>query len=133
ALHELLLELRVAELARHDFAMRDAAVGRNRQRQDELALQARILPQRAVVQRVDRALVAVEHALDLFTAARRFAARAAARAAVGASAGLRRGEGALDLRRRARGESAAARVAAQRGGIDAAAAATDAGCDEAAL
>src|SRR5690606_1538257 len=67
ALDELLLEIRIAELGGHDLAERDPAVGRDREPQHELALERGILAERTVVERVDRALVAVEDALDLLS------------------------------------------------------------------
>src|SRR5881394_3662993 len=132
ALHELLLELRVHELRRHDLAGRHPAVGRDRETQHELALERRVLAQGPVVQRVDRAFVEIEHALDLLAAARGLVALAVAlrRAAAGDRDGRDR---ALDLRRRALAQAAAARVAAQRGRVDAAAARADARSDQRAL
>src|SRR3989304_1256958 len=57
ALHELLLEIRVAELGRDDLARRDDACGADRQSQHDFAFERGILAQRAVVKRIDRALV----------------------------------------------------------------------------
>src|SRR5690606_1728422 len=122
ALHELLLEVRIAELRRHHLAGRHRSVRRDREPQHELALERRVLPERTVVERIDRALVLVEYPLDLLAAARRtIVARAGARP----RSGCRRRhalDGALDARRRTPREPASARVAAERRGIDAAAA-----------
>src|SRR5690348_10067645 len=98
ALHELALEIRIAELGRDHLAGSYTAVGCNRETQDDPALQRRVLAQRAVVQRVDRAFVLIEHALDLLTAARALPALAAAlRRAARDREGL---DGARNLRRR---------------------------------
>src|SRR3954452_17507030 len=113
SLDELLLELLVAELRRHDLASGHSTVRLDRQFENELALQRGVLPQSSVVERVDRAFVDVEHALDLFAAARGLVALAAAlRGAALHGEALDR---ALDLRRGAIADAAAARVAAQRG------------------
>src|SRR5690606_9449426 len=69
ALHELLLEVRIAELRGHDLAGRHASVRRDREAEHDLALERRVLAQCAIVERIDRALVAVEDALDLLAAA----------------------------------------------------------------
>src|SRR5690606_36158870 len=131
ALHELLLEIRIAELGGDDLASRHASVRRDRQAQDELALERRVLAQRSAVERIDRTLVAVEDALDLVPAARRPIGRA--RGGRRAARGRERRDRALDLRRRAAREPAAAGVAAQCRGVDAAAAAPGARRDQRAL
>src|SRR5690606_34254155 len=87
-LHELLLEVRVAELRRDDLAGRHRPVRRDREPQDDLALERRVLSERAVVERVDRALVLIEYPLDLLAAARRtVVARAGARPGPGSRRG----------------------------------------------
>ena len=136
---QLALELRRLQLSRHDAAIEHAARRRDLQLEHDLALQRRIFAQRAVVDRVDGALVALEDKLDLFDRARCLAARAAvqiaaaagacpvalaaahtaaARAAAAATTGH-----AFDQRRRATCQSAAAGVAAVGRGVDSAAAA----------
>src|SRR4029079_6003760 len=123
SLHELLLELLVVELRRDDLALRDAAVRLDGQLQDELALERRVLAQRSVVERIDRALVDVEDALDLLAAARGLVALAGA---LRSTARDRKSlDGALDFRRGAIADTAAACVAAQCGRVDTAAARAD--------
>ena len=81
----LLLELRIVQLAGDDAAHGHFARGRDGEFQHHLALQLRLLAQRTAVQRVDRALVAVEDQLDLLAAARGLAAVAGARRSAGIS------------------------------------------------
>ena len=137
SLHELLLEIGIAELGRHDLAVGHSAVRRDSQAQHELAFERRVQAQRAIVQRVDGALVAIEDTLDLLTAARAAIAFAAALHTSRRSAARRTAANALDrtvdLRRIAGLQSAAARIATQRGRIDAAAARPGAGRDQSAL
>src|SRR4029078_5529288 len=131
SLHELLFELLVVELRRDDLALRDAAVRLDGQLQDELALERRVLAQRSVVERIDRALVDVEDALDLLAAARGLVALTGA---LRSTARDRKSlDGALDLRRGAIADTAAACVAARCGRVDAAAARADSRRNERAL
>src|SRR5262249_33626805 len=83
------------------------------------------------VERVDRAFVDVEDALDLLAAARALVALSGAlRCAAGDRETL---DGAVDFRRRPIADAAAAGVAAQRGRVDAAAARAHARGDQGAL
>jgi hypothetical protein len=66
------------QVAGHDAAVHHLAAGRDLQLQHHLALQRRVVAQRAVVQRMDRALVAVEDQLDVLDRARRPGGRTAA-------------------------------------------------------
>ena len=61
ACQQLLLDVGHLEFARDDAHVGDPARGRDRQLQDDLALQAGLVAQRTVVDGVDRALVALEH------------------------------------------------------------------------
>src|SRR5882672_1349781 len=131
ALDQLLLELRIAALGRHDLAERDVPVGRDREAQHDLALQRRIVAQSSIVDRVDRAFVAVERALDLLPATRRLVAVAAALRR--AADGLEPFDRVLHLRGRAAREAVAAGVAGERSGVDAPARVSDARRDLRAL
>src|SRR6185369_15850508 len=74
------------ELARDDAQVGDRARRRDRELQDDLALQARLVAQRAVVDRVDRALVALEDETHVLDRARCLAAVALGRRPAGATA-----------------------------------------------
>src|SRR5215469_2779849 len=74
---DLALEIGVLELARDDTAHGDLAVRRYGELQHELALQLRVVAQRAGVEAVDAPLVLVEHQLDLLARAGGLAAAAA--------------------------------------------------------
>src|SRR5580704_6313950 len=131
--HDLALKLRIVELARYQPAHRHLARGRNRELQNELALQLRPLAQRAAVEGINRALVAVKDELNLLARARRFAARARARgrAAIKSRVCNRGGDcsGLMSGERACAGAKAAARV--RRG--NAATAGADFGGDEGTL
>src|SRR5690606_14895887 len=119
-LHELLLEVGVPKLGRHDLAVRHGAVRRDREPQHDLALERRVLPECSIVERIDCTLVLIEDALDLLAAARRSVVAAAR---TGWAGGRRNAlDRALDSGGRAPGKAGAAGVAAEGRRIDAAAA-----------
>src|SRR5215469_15128800 len=75
--NDLALEIGVLELARNDAAHGDLAGRRNGELQHQLALQLRVVAQRAGVEAVDASLVLIEHQLDLLARARGLTAAAA--------------------------------------------------------
>ena len=126
ALDDLLRERGRVHVRRLQLTQRDAAVRLDREPQHHLAAQRRIVTQLAVVQAVQRGLVAVEDDLDLLVGAAR--ERAVARAPTGGAVLARRAadriRDAADVDSVERPSStAAADVTAEGGGVDAAAAA----------
>jgi len=120
ARQRLALQVGRLQLAGDHAQVGDLARRRDLQLQHHLAPQRRIRAQQAVVDGVDRALVALEHEADLLDRARRLAAGGALQGAASTAAGA--AGHVFDQRGRAAGEAAAA-VAAETGGVDAAAAA----------
>ncbi len=86
ALRQLVLELGVVDLARLHRAGRHRAVGLDGQGQHHLAVQAGIVAQGTVVERVDGALVLVEDDFDFLAAAGATAAAPTSTAATAACA-----------------------------------------------
>src|SRR3954470_7403511 len=78
ARHDLLLELRIVELARDHATHGDLACRRDGEFQHQLALQLRLVAQRAAIERIQRALVAIEDDLDFLARTRRLAAGSSA-------------------------------------------------------
>src|SRR5215471_10186327 len=74
---DLALEIGVLELARDDAAHGDVAVRCDGELQHQLALQLRVVTQRAGVEAVDAPLVLIEHQLDLLARARSLTTAAA--------------------------------------------------------
>src|SRR5262245_14624389 len=114
--HELALELGIFELARHDLASRDFALGRDGEFENELALKIRLVPQSARIDGVDRALVPIEHQRNFLFAARGLASACT----LHAIATLRCEHRGRNLRRRMPGEGSctAAIAPTQAGGVD---------------
>src|SRR6202042_2417554 len=81
--HDLGLELRILELAGNDATHGHFACRGNGELEHQLALQFGVVAQRARIETVDAALVAVEDQLDLLARARRLAAAAAGRRSAG--------------------------------------------------
>src|ERR1700704_183353 len=77
AQEHLALEIRRAQLARDELAVQYLPRGRDRELHHDLALESRVLAERAVIERVNRTFVAVEDELDVLDRARRLAAPAA--------------------------------------------------------
>src|SRR5258707_1565272 len=124
AQEHLALEIGRAQLARDELAVQYLPRGRDRELHNDLALESRVLAQRAVIERVDRTLVAIEDQLDVLDRARRLAAPAAPQRASAARAPASiAADDPLDHRGGTTRESAAAGIAAQGRGIDPAAAA----------
>src|SRR5690348_16684432 len=84
--NDLLFQIRVVQLARNDLAVGDVARWRDRELQDQLALQLRLLAQLAAVESIDCTLVAVEDQLDLLAGARGLAAVTRSRGSPGIEA-----------------------------------------------
>src|SRR3569832_2005989 len=118
----------VVEFGRYHFAGGDGARRRDGEFQHHLALQRGVGAQRALIERVDRPFVAVDHDVDLLEAATRLAC------ALGAAALIFFFEQrALYHRGVARGEAGGARIAAESRDVDAAAAAGRRGGDDGAV
>src|SRR5258708_9023255 len=86
AQEHLALEIRRTQLARDELAVQYLPRGRDRELHHDLALESRVFAQGAIVERVDRTLVAVEDELDVLDRARCLAAPAAAQRAPAARA-----------------------------------------------
>src|SRR5260221_12141407 len=124
AQEHLALEIRRAQLARDELAIQHLPRWRDRELHHDLALESRVLAQRAVIERVDRTFVAVEDQLDVLDRARRLAAPPAAqRASAAPPSAAIAADDPLDHRGGTTRESAAAGIAAHGRGIDPAAAA----------
>src|SRR6266852_2512617 len=124
AQEHLALEIRRTQLARDELAIQYLPRGRDRELHHDLALESRVFAQGAIVERVDRTLVAVEDELDVLDRARCLAAPAAAQrtSAARATAPIA-ADDPLDHRGGTTREPAAAGIATQGRGIDPAAAA----------
>src|SRR3569833_2551659 len=115
---ELAHQVLVVEFGRYHFAGGDVARRRDGEFQHHLALQRGVGAQRALIERVARPFVAVDHDVDLLEAATRLACALVAAALIFFFA-----QRALYHRGVARGEAGGARIAAESRDVDAAAAA----------
>src|SRR5262245_37948823 len=119
---QLALEIRRAQLARDELAVQHLPRGRDGQLHHDLALERGIVSQGAVVEHVDRALVAVEDELDVLYRSRSFPASSAANCPAAARpAAAVPAHDPFDHRGGATRESPATGVPAERRGVDSAA------------